>query len=101
MIGTSRRYGVAQGLECAESRSPLQDTSLAGWPLSIVRLACDNRDRRGQRPRAAPLLILFTDSLGVGFAVRIEQVLAALLPRRLEFRRCDVPVWPTFLGNGT
>src|SRR6516162_5873529 len=29
-------------------------------------------------PRRTPLLILFTDSLGVGFAVRIEQVLAAL-----------------------
>jgi hypothetical protein len=48
-----------------------------------------------------PLLILFTDSLGVGFAVRIEEVLAALLPRCLEFGRCDVPVWPAFLGNGT
>jgi hypothetical protein len=47
-----------------------------------------------------PILILFTDSLGVGFAVRIEEVLAALLPRRLEFGRCDVPVWPAFLGNG-
>ena len=47
------------------------------------------------------LLILFTDSLGVGFAVRIEEVLAALLPRRLEFGRCDIPVWPAFLGNGT
>src|SRR5215471_16220064 len=50
-------------------------------------------------PRRTPLLILFTDSLGVGFAVRIEQILAALLPRRLEFGRCDVPVRPAFLGN--
>ena len=47
------------------------------------------------------LLVLFTESLDVGFAVRIEEVLAALLPRRLEFGRCDVPVWPAFLGNGT
>src|SRR5580700_3198769 len=48
-----------------------------------------------------PLLVLFTESLDVRFAVRIEEVLAALLPRRLEFGRCDVPVWPAFLGNGT
>jgi hypothetical protein len=48
-----------------------------------------------------PLLILFTDSLGVSFAVRIKEVLAALLPRRLQFGRCDVPVWPAFLGNST
>ena len=46
-------------------------------------------------------LVLFTDSLGVGFAVGIEEFLAALLPRRLEFGRCDVPVRPAFLGNGT
>src|SRR4029077_14286094 len=50
-------------------------------------------------PRRTALLILFTDRLGVGFAVRIEEVLAALLPRRVEFGRCDVPVWPAFLGN--
>ena len=48
-----------------------------------------------------PLLILFSKSLSVGFAVRIEEVLAALLPRRLEFGRCDVPVWPAFLANST
>ncbi len=47
------------------------------------------------------LLVLFSDSLGVGFAVRIEEFLAALLPRRLEFGRCDVPVWSAFFGNGT
>src|SRR3982074_1895153 len=47
------------------------------------------------------LLVLFAESLDVRFAVRIEEVLAALLPRRLEFGRCDVPVWPAFLGNGT
>src|SRR5437868_8785255 len=47
------------------------------------------------------LLILFTESLDVGFAVRIEEFLSALLPGRFEFGRCDVPVRPAFLGNGT
>src|SRR5215467_3889367 len=47
------------------------------------------------------LLVLFAKSLYVRFAVRIEEFLAALLPRRLEFGRCDVPVRPAFLGNGT
>ena len=47
------------------------------------------------------LLVLFSDSLGVGFAVGIEEFLAALLPRRLEFGRCDVPVRTAFLGHGT
>src|ERR1700693_382156 len=50
---------------------------------------------------AIPLLILFAESLDVRLAVRIEEVLAALLPRRFEFGRCDVPVRPAFLGNGT
>ena len=36
---------------------------------------------------------------GHSFAVRIEEFLAALLPRRFEFGRCDVPVRPAFLGN--
>ncbi len=44
---------------------------------------------------------MFTESLGVRFAVRIEEFLAALLPRRFEFWGCDVPVRPAFLGNGT
>ena len=48
-----------------------------------------------------PFLILFTESLGVRFAVRIKEFLAALLPRRFEFGRCDVPVRPAFPGNGT
>jgi hypothetical protein len=50
---------------------------------------------------AIALLILFTESLDVGLAVRIEEFLAALLPRRFEFWLCDVPVRPAFLGNGT
>jgi hypothetical protein len=50
---------------------------------------------------AIPLLIPFTESLDVRFAVRIEEFLAVLLPRRFEFGRCDVPVRPAFLANGT
>ena len=45
-------------------------------------------------------LILFTESLDVGFAVRVEELLAALLPRSSEFGRSDVPIRPAFLGNG-
>ena len=48
---------------------------------------------------AIPLLILFTESLDVRFAVRIEEFLATFLPRRLEFGRCDVPVRPAFFSN--
>jgi hypothetical protein len=39
--------------------------------------------------------------LNVRFAVRIVEFLAALLPRRFKFGRCDVPVRPAFFGNGT
>jgi hypothetical protein len=49
---------------------------------------------------AMPLLILFTESLDVRFAIWIEEFHAALLPRRFEFRRRDVPVRPAFFGNG-
>ena len=47
-----------------------------------------------------PLLILFTESLGVSFAVRIEEFLAALLPSCSEVGRCDVPIRPAYLGYG-
>src|SRR5262249_31916582 len=47
------------------------------------------------------LLILFPDSLGVGFAVRIKAFLAALFPCRFQFGCCDVPVRSAFLGHGT
>jgi hypothetical protein len=47
------------------------------------------------------LLILFRKNLGVGFAIRVEQVLAALLPRLFQLWRCNVPVRPAFLENGT
>ena len=45
--------------------------------------------------------ILFTESLNVRLAVRIEEFLAALLPRRSEFGPGDVPVRPAFFGNST
>src|ERR1700733_15771183 len=51
--------------------------------------------------KALSLLILFTKRLGVRLAVRIEQPLATLLPRRFEFGRCDVPVRPAFLADDT
>ena len=47
------------------------------------------------------ILVLFTQGLGVRFAVGIEEFLSALLPRRFEFGRRDVPVRPAFLGNGS
>jgi hypothetical protein len=53
------------------------------------------------QPTRTPLLVLFTDRLRVRFTIGIEKLLAALLPRRLEFGRCDVPVRPAFLGHGT
>ena len=45
--------------------------------------------------------MLFTDSLGIPPAVRVKQFPAALLPRRPEFGRRDVPVGPALLRNGT
>jgi hypothetical protein len=47
------------------------------------------------------VLILFTESLDVRFTVGIEEFLAALLPRLFGLGRCDVPVRPTFPGQGT
>jgi len=46
------------------------------------------------------ILVLFAQGLDVRFAVRIKEFLSALLPRRSEFGRCNVPVRPAFLGNG-
>ena len=50
---------------------------------------------------AVLLLILLTDSLDVRSAVRIEELLAPLLPLSPEFGRCDVPIRPAFPGHGT
>jgi hypothetical protein len=52
------------------------------------------------RPGRSLTLILFTESLRVRFAVRIEKFLAALLPRRFEFGCRDVPVGTAFFDNG-
>src|SRR4029077_3413396 len=79
----------------------------ASTPESVVRLPLPARPVPRQTAFALRImsrllfLILFTESLRVGFAVGVEQLLAALLPRRLEFRRRDVPVRPAFPGNGT
>ena len=45
------------------------------------------------------ILVLFAQGLGVRFAVRIKEFLSALLPRRFEFGRCDIPIRPAFLGD--
>src|SRR5580658_4655983 len=47
------------------------------------------------------LLVLLSECLSIGLAIRIEQFLAAFLPRGSHFRRRDVPVGPTFVGNGS
>jgi hypothetical protein len=47
-----------------------------------------------------PDSVLFAEGLDVGFAVGIEEVLAALLPGGFEFGRGDVPVGAAFFGNG-
>ena len=54
-----------------------------------------------RRPYERFALILLTESLDVGFTVWIEEFLAALLPCCSEFRRCDVPIRPAFLGDET
>jgi hypothetical protein len=73
------------------------------WRHSLV---IEKRNERACNMRsvplmAIPLLLLFTESLDVRFAVRIEELLAAFLPRRFEFGRCDVPVRSAFFGNST
>src|SRR6476660_410809 len=47
------------------------------------------------------LLILFTESLNVCFAVWIKQLFATLLPCSLHLRRCDIPVRTALFQNGT
>src|SRR5208283_5723996 len=54
----------------------------------------------GNQGYSMALLILFTDRLGIGLAVGIEEFLAALLPSGFEFGRGDVPVRAAFPGNG-
>src|ERR1700677_1798160 len=52
-------------------------------------------------PSPPPHLILLPQRLHVRFPERIEEILAALLPCRLEFRRGDVPVRPALPANRT
>jgi N-6 DNA Methylase len=86
---------TTRGVRGPPRYSPLRDSSWndKSWLMQIAA-----------HPRvsiAIPLLILFTERLVVRFAVRIKESLAALLPRRFEFGRCDVTVRPTFLSHGT
>jgi hypothetical protein len=47
------------------------------------------------------LLTLFAETLKIGFAVRIERLLVALLPCSSKFGRRDVPVWSAFPADST
>ena len=47
------------------------------------------------------LLILLTYGLGIGLAVRVENVFPGVLPGVFEFGRGDVPVRPALSYNGT
>ena len=80
-------------------------TTGAGPRISLAKKASrprlNPRDREQCVADGHTLLILFTESLGVRLAVRVEEFLAALLPCRFEFGRGDVPVRPAFPGNGT
>src|SRR5580693_1426303 len=86
------------------ARPPLPPQSrMRRWRYSLVIEKRNERacNMRSMSLMAIPLLILFAESLDVRFAVRIEEFLAAFLPRRFEFGRCDVRVRPAFLGNST
>jgi hypothetical protein len=50
-----------------------------------------------KRIPATPTQIPFTESLGVGIVIRIDEFFATLLPRRSQLRRCDVR--PTLLAD--
>jgi hypothetical protein len=66
-----------------------------GFALAIK----PGQSQRSLQPMAIPFLILFTESLDIRLAVRIEKFLAALLPRRFEFGCRNVPVRPAFLED--
>jgi hypothetical protein len=53
-------------------------------PHRGVRGCCHNERTVSGTGKAECFLILFAESLGVGFAVRIEELLAALLPRHFQ-----------------
>ena len=114
-VGLVRGWGVQYAklepvswLWLRQTPVAIKDSSKSG----VVRLALlssvsrpKTEDLEGQPAglTSIPLLILilFTESLDVCFAVRIEELLAALLPRVFEFGRCDVPVRPAFPGDST
>jgi hypothetical protein len=81
----------------AQWGSGVEPTAAGKAFLNHARLALMPMIRPGP---ATPLLILFTKSLDVRFAVRIEEFFAAFLPRRFEFGRRDIPVRPAFLDDG-
>src|SRR6266542_531792 len=103
----SRRDRRADGCHHLRSLRHVNITSRLHFPFSALTRSPFHSDLSGTKsPRGPPrclefTLILLAESLDVRFPVRIEEFLAALLPRGLEFGRCDVPVWPAFLGNGT
>jgi hypothetical protein len=47
------------------------------------------------------LLILFAKDFSVSLGIRVEELLAALLPKRFHFGSCDVPIRPAFLADGS
>src|ERR1700732_473729 len=89
--------GIRSTARAARSRAP---ASRGRWVTSTGRSQCAAAGASVVLLTRTPLLILFTESLGVSFAVRIEEFLAALLPSCSEVGRCDVPIRPAFLGYG-
>src|SRR5271169_7091547 len=72
---------------------------MATQPSSITRSVRTTRPVTTRSKSLSADLILFTDRLGVGLSVRVEEFLSALLPCRLEFGSRDVPVRPAFLRH--
>jgi hypothetical protein len=44
--------------------------------------------------------ILLAERLRIGLAIWIKELFEAFFPCGLHFRRCDIPIWPAFLGYG-
>jgi hypothetical protein len=94
MVGGTVRY----------ASDPYRNRALLKRPEGPQPTAHHSKSRSFETRRSVPLisiplLILFTETLDVRFAVRIEEFLAAFLPRRFEFGCCDVPVWSAFFSN--
>ena len=101
--GSLAAHMMEHWAEFQESPSP-QQRSYPTRKFEVVWIAIWkmllNQTTRSLRSQDRSL-ILFPQSLGVRFTVRVEEFLAPLLPRRFEFGCCDVPVRPAFPGNGT